>query len=199
MPQQAGPASEGRASDADWEAPYYRVRAAGFQVLFLVEPDEAIEEVCNVDAEVHLADGSRWSSTIFTLAEVDRLMRSWEASGEAVSGQCFFCADGLIVRNPGIGSMVRVIAGLVASGEFDGVFRRLPTRNDHAASQGIVLSCIFRMALSTFFPRGVSVMGLPRSARTRSGPPSSRSIRLICATRVNVLRPRPLAAAPRLG
>jgi hypothetical protein len=45
MPQQAGPASEGRASDADWEAPYYRVRAAGFQVLFLVEPDEAIEEV----------------------------------------------------------------------------------------------------------------------------------------------------------
>ena len=102
-----------------------RVRAAGFQVLFLVEPDEAIEEVCNVDAEVHLADGSRWSSTIFTLAEVDRLMRSWEASGEAVSGQCFFCADGLIVRNPGIGSMVRVIAGLVASGEFDGVFRRI--------------------------------------------------------------------------
>ncbi|MFD7164962.1 hypothetical protein [Streptomyces violascens] len=125
MPQQAGPASEGRASDAGWEAPYYRVRAAGFQVLFLVEPDEAIEEVRNVNAEVHLADGSRWSSTIFTLAEVDRLMRSWEASGEAVSGQCFFCADGLIVRNPGIGSMVRVIAGLMASGEFDGVFRRI--------------------------------------------------------------------------
>ena len=63
MSQQAGPASEGRASDAGWEAPYYRIRAAGFQVLFLVEPDEAIEEVCNVDAEVHLADGSRWSST----------------------------------------------------------------------------------------------------------------------------------------
>ncbi|MFE4912296.1 hypothetical protein ACFRCX_12200 [Streptomyces sp. NPDC056652] len=90
-----------------------------------MEPDEAIEEVCNVDAEVHLADGSRWSSTIFTLAEVDRLMRSWEASGEAVSGQCFFCADGLIVRNPGIGSMVRVIAALVASGELDEVFRRI--------------------------------------------------------------------------
>ncbi|MFI7245552.1 hypothetical protein [Streptomyces qinglanensis] len=52
-------------------------------------------------------------------------MRSWEASGEAVSGQCFFCADELIVRNPGIGSMVRVIAGLVASGELDGVFRRI--------------------------------------------------------------------------
>ncbi|WP_436846731.1 hypothetical protein [Streptomyces litmocidini] len=32
MPQQASPTSEGRASDADWEAPYYRVRAAGFQV-----------------------------------------------------------------------------------------------------------------------------------------------------------------------
>ena len=90
-------------------------------MFFLVEPDEAIEEVCNVDAEVHLADGSRWSSTISTLAEVDRLMRSWEA----IPGQCFFCAAGLIVRNPGIGSMVRVIAGLVASGEFDGVFRRI--------------------------------------------------------------------------
>lgn len=71
-----GPGVRGSGFCADWEAPYYRVRAAGFQVLFLVEPDEVIEEVCNVDAEVHLADGSRWSSTIFTLAEVDRLMRS---------------------------------------------------------------------------------------------------------------------------
>lgn len=84
MPQQAGPASEGRASDAGWEAPYYRVRAAGFQVLFLVEPDEAIAEVCNVDAEVHLADGSRWSSTIFTL--VRRREVSW-AGMRSADGQ----------------------------------------------------------------------------------------------------------------
>ncbi|MYY04954.1 MULTISPECIES: hypothetical protein [unclassified Streptomyces] len=56
-------------------------------------------------------------------------MRSFSDGADAATGepdvsrQCFFCADGLIVRNPGIGSMVRVIAGLVASGEFDGVFR----------------------------------------------------------------------------
>lgn len=94
-------------------------------MLFHVEPDEAIEEVCNVDAEIHLADGSHWSSTIFTLAEVDRLIRSWEANGEAASGQYFFCADGLLARNPGIGSMVRVIARLEASDEFDRVVRRI--------------------------------------------------------------------------
>ncbi|MGW6896668.1 hypothetical protein ACWGF2_08445 [Streptomyces sp. NPDC054919] len=110
---------------AGWDGPNYRVRAEGFEALFLPSPDEVLDEVCNVDVEVHLPGGSRWSATIFTLAEVDRLMRKWEGTGEAAEGQSFWCSDGLIVRDPGIQGMVGVIAELLASGEFDGAFHRL--------------------------------------------------------------------------
>ncbi|MFJ8599093.1 hypothetical protein ACIREM_10245 [Streptomyces shenzhenensis] len=112
-------------TDAGWDGPYYHARAEGFEALFLPSPDEALDEVCNVDVEVHLPDGFRWSATIFTLAEVDRLMRRWEETGEAARGRCFWCSDGLIVRSPGIQGMVGVIAKLLASGEFDGAFHRL--------------------------------------------------------------------------
>jgi hypothetical protein len=112
-------------SEAGWDGPYYRVRADGFEAFFLPNPDEVLDEVCNVDAEVRIPDGSRWSATIFTVAEVSRLMKRWEETGEAAGGRCFWCLDGLIVRDPGIRKMVTVIAELLASGEFDGAFRRL--------------------------------------------------------------------------
>lgn len=51
-------------TDAGWDGPDHRVLAGGFEALFL-------------------PDGSRWSATIFTLAEVDRLMKRWEETGEA--------------------------------------------------------------------------------------------------------------------
>jgi hypothetical protein len=63
--------------------PYYRVRADGFNASFLPNPDEVLDEVCNVDAEAHLPDGSRWSATIFTVAEVGRLMKQWEETPHA--------------------------------------------------------------------------------------------------------------------
>ncbi|MGW2860264.1 hypothetical protein [Streptomyces sp. NPDC001205] len=112
-------------TEAGWDGPYYRVRAEAFDALFLPGPDEALDEVCNVDVEVHLPDGSRWSATVFTLAEVDRLMKRWEETGEAAGGQCFWCSDGLVVRAPGISGMVTVISELLQSGEFDGAFHRL--------------------------------------------------------------------------
>ncbi|MFE7128144.1 hypothetical protein [Streptomyces sp. NPDC057617] len=112
-------------SESGWDGSYYRVRTNGFEALFLPSPDEMLDEVCNVDAEVHLPDGSRWSATIFTVAEVSRLMRRWEETGEAAGGRCFWCSDGLIVRDPGIAGIVDVIAQLLASGEFDGAFHRL--------------------------------------------------------------------------
>jgi hypothetical protein len=112
-------------TNVGWDGPYYRALAEGFEALFLPSPDEVLDEVCNVDVEVHLPDGSRWSATIFTLAEVDRLMRRREGTREAAGGRCFWCSDGLIVRDPGIQGMVGVIAKLLASGEFDGAFHRL--------------------------------------------------------------------------
>ncbi|MFF2145770.1 hypothetical protein [Kitasatospora sp. NPDC058190] len=112
-------------SEARWDGPYYRVRTDGFEAFFLPNPGEVLDQVRNVDAEVRLLDGSRWSATIFTVAEVSRLMKRWEETGEAAGGRCFWCSDGLIVRDPGIRGMVSVIAELLASEEFEGAFHRL--------------------------------------------------------------------------
>lgn len=67
----------------------------------------------NVDVFVNLNDGSRWSASIITLAQVEILMKRWAASGEALAGRYFWCSDGLIVRDAGISNMTQVLAQVV--------------------------------------------------------------------------------------
>lgn len=81
--------------------------------------------VCNVDVLVHLGDGSRWSATVFTVTEVERLMATWAGSDEALGGRYFWVSGCLIVWEPGIDNMTQVIAGLIDNGEFSEVFQRL--------------------------------------------------------------------------
>ena len=113
------------ARDRRWDGPWYRVRGDGFEASFLPNAGEDLDLVCNVDAFVRLADGSRWSATIFTLAEVGRLMDRWASTGEALNGGYFWCSDGLIVREAGVPAMVAVIAGLLESGDFHQVMHRV--------------------------------------------------------------------------
>lgn len=109
-----------------WDGPFYRVRTQWFDVAFIgVGTDDALDEVANVDVEVRLTDGSRWSATIVTLAEVDRLMSAWAHTGEALNGSYFRCFDGLIVRRPGIHDMTEVLVGLHREGDLDQVLHRL--------------------------------------------------------------------------
>jgi hypothetical protein len=110
---------------AGWDGAYYRVRTGALEMLFLPDPNEALDEVCNVDAEVRLPDGSRWGATIFTVAEVERLMTRWAGTGEALNGRYFWCSDGLIVKEPGVLPMAKVIMGLLDNGEFHQVLQRL--------------------------------------------------------------------------
>ncbi|MEV7554676.1 hypothetical protein AB0N89_34090 [Amycolatopsis sp. NPDC089917] len=95
-----------------WDGPYYRVRTQAFDIDFLISPDEDPGRVGNVDAEVRLPDSSRWSATIFTVAEVERLMARWAETGEHSGGKYFWCHDGLIVGDAGVGSMVQALAAM---------------------------------------------------------------------------------------
>ncbi|MGH4029323.1 hypothetical protein ACQB60_10355 [Actinomycetota bacterium Odt1-20B] len=108
-----------------WDGPWYRVHTENFQAAFLPDADEDLESVDNVDVFVDLKDGSRWSATIITLAQVETLMKRWAASGEALSGRYFWCWDGLIVRDAGISNMTQVLAGLIENGEFTQILQRL--------------------------------------------------------------------------
>ncbi|MFI9747603.1 hypothetical protein [Streptomyces sp. NPDC052494] len=108
-----------------WDEPWYRVRMEDFQASFLPSESEDLNEVCNVDVFVTLKDGSRWTATVFTVAEVERLMKHWAGTDEALGGRYFGVSDGLIVRDPGIDSMTGVIAGLIGNGEFSEIFERV--------------------------------------------------------------------------
>lgn len=112
-------------TEQGWVGPWYRVRADRFEASFLPSAGEDLDAVCNVDVEVRLTDGSRWSATVFTVAEIERLLEKWSRSGEALGGRYFWCSDGLIVRDPGIDNMTQVIAGLLDSSEFAQILRRL--------------------------------------------------------------------------
>lgn len=108
-----------------WDEPWYRVRTEAFEASFLPGVDEDLDSVCNVDVSVDLQDGSRWTATVFTVAEVERLMEVWAESGAALGGRFFWVSDSLIVRDPGVNSMIQVIAGLIETDEFSTVFQRL--------------------------------------------------------------------------
>ncbi|TXL83080.1 hypothetical protein [Streptomyces sp. IB2014 016-6] len=108
-----------------WDGPWFRVRADAFEASFLPSSGEDLDLVCNVDLFVDLKDGSRWSATVFTAAEVERLMRTWAGTDEALGGRYFWVSDGLIVRDPGIDNMTKVIAGLIENDEFSDIFQRL--------------------------------------------------------------------------
>jgi hypothetical protein len=47
----------------------------------------------NADLELVDSTGARWTATVLTLNEIDRLMTSYEAAGDCMSGAFFACPD----------------------------------------------------------------------------------------------------------
>ncbi|MFB7999682.1 hypothetical protein ACFC4G_43680 [Streptomyces sp. NPDC056002] len=94
-------------------------------------------------------DGERWSGTVATLDELHRVMdRRRQAGGP--EGNYWWCWDGLIVRDPGVLSMAKVVDGIVASGEHETAFPHIDpeediwaegTRPDHAERQWYHMCC----------------------------------------------------------
>ncbi|MEU6980771.1 hypothetical protein [Streptomyces sp. NPDC046371] len=119
------PSTSSEPIERGWDEPWYRVRMENFQASFLPSDGEDLDEVCNVDVFVTLKDGSCGTATVFTVAEVERLMKLWTGTDEALGGRYFWLSDGLIVRDPGIDGMTGVIAGLIENGEFSKIFQRV--------------------------------------------------------------------------
>jgi hypothetical protein len=120
QPREGGP-------ETGWDGPYYVVRSEALEVRFLPHPHEALDDVSNIDAEVRLPDGSRWSATIVTATEVARLMDHWADTGEALGGRYFWCSDGLVVKEPGVMPMAQLLTALLASGELPHILKPINT------------------------------------------------------------------------
>jgi hypothetical protein len=94
------------------------------EVIFMLGADDDKESVENVDAEIVLADGSRWSVTFLTLDEIGRIMGRWAHSREFKSGAYFRVPDLVISRKPGIANMMAAVEDLIDHG-VEGTLNRL--------------------------------------------------------------------------
>jgi hypothetical protein len=79
--------------------------------------EDSPELVENVDVEVVMSDGSRWAATFISLAEIDRIMKRWETTGEHLGGSYLRVPDLIIVKRGGIDRMVEVLKSILASGD----------------------------------------------------------------------------------
>ncbi|MBB2947695.1 hypothetical protein FB565_007466 [Actinoplanes lutulentus] len=103
---------------------FHAVREPGFTALFLLGGDDLLETVDDVDAEVRLPDGTRWSASFLTLSAIERVMTRWRQTGESGSGAFFQCSDLVIVPEPGVPAMVEALRAIMKKGP-EGTLGRL--------------------------------------------------------------------------
>jgi hypothetical protein len=102
-----------------------RVQFEGAEALFMLGTDDNVASVENVDVEVILNDGSRWSATFISLAEIGRVMERWKATGEHLSGTYLRVPDLILVNQGGIEEMVSVLNSILAGGSLETALVRI--------------------------------------------------------------------------
>ncbi len=96
-----------------------------------VEPLSSTND--NVDIEVILKDGSRYSGTLFTLENLASLMNRYQGTGECHNGLYFGgCRDMIIVRELTIETIKEVVAHIYRSEEIPVVLNRLEEIEEEA-------------------------------------------------------------------
>lgn len=103
----------------------YRVENQHFSALFMLGAEDDKGTVENVDAELILPDGTRWSATFMTLRAIEKVMNRWQGTGECASGAYFQCSDLVIISEGGLTAMLESFKGIIDSGGPEGVLQRL--------------------------------------------------------------------------
>lgn len=96
------------------ETPYHVFTDPAFVLRLLLAPDEPLDQVCDADAFLEIPGKGTWAATIFSLDEVRRLMDRWRITGENANGTYFVGGDDIIVRDPGVDSILTAVRDLVA-------------------------------------------------------------------------------------
>lgn len=105
--------------------PLRRVDGRQFSAIFMLGAEDDEETVENVDAELILPDGTRWSATFMTLRAIEEVMNRWKETGECSSGAYFCCADLVIIPEGGLAVMLDSFKKIIDSGGPEGVLQFL--------------------------------------------------------------------------
>lgn len=106
--------------------PFHEFLSERFKALFVLGVEDDPASVENVNAEITIPDGTRWSATFLTLAEIGRVMERWRLSSECLAGAYFRCPDLVAIRNPGISAMVEALDAALADGSPEDILMPLP-------------------------------------------------------------------------
>ena len=79
----------------------------------------------NIDIVVTLEDGSRYSATCFTLANVQKLMRLYQDRGDCLAGTYFWSVDMIIVKSLHLSMLQDVVKDIIAEGMLDKAMTRV--------------------------------------------------------------------------
>ncbi len=71
----------------------------------------------NIDVEIELSDGSKYTATFFTLRNIRSLFEKNRATGECVSGLYLWSSSMILVENLESSTIERTIGGLLEEGE----------------------------------------------------------------------------------
>ena len=86
----------------------------------------------NVDVEIELADGRRYSATFFTLQNIHSLMEKNKTTGECAGGIYMWSSNMILVDNLRQETIRRTIVGLLEEGELDAACCRLESSEQRA-------------------------------------------------------------------
>lgn len=94
------------------DVPFWHFNRPGFLATFILAAEDDPDTCCDTDVHVYLdEDGSHWTATMFTTAQIERFMERQIHSGDHASGW-FWWHDLLIIQRPGLVAMLEVLTEL---------------------------------------------------------------------------------------
>ncbi|MEX3105782.1 hypothetical protein DF268_14965 [Streptomyces sp. V2] len=108
------------------DEPFWTVRGSSLTVTFTVGDGSTPETIDDGDVLIVGPDGERWCANVMTQGRIQKILDRWRDTGECLSG-AYLWAEGLVVvREPGVESMVRAVEDLYDRyGDLDGILPKL--------------------------------------------------------------------------
>ncbi|MFC4506959.1 MULTISPECIES: hypothetical protein [Streptomyces] len=111
--------------------PFWTVRRPKLTFTFTVGDGRQPESLDDGDVLIVEPGGERWCANIMTQGRIQAIMDRWRGTGECLDGAYFWVQGLLIVREPGVESMVRAVEDLYDSyGTLDDTLPRLGPDED---------------------------------------------------------------------
>ncbi len=109
-----------------WE----EITEPGFTAIVFAGVQELDPQNDNVDVEVKLPGGSRYSATFFTPANIVAIMERYRATGECRDGLYFWTIDMIIVERLTLSTIRETIEALLEEGQLSTAFLELKDELD---------------------------------------------------------------------